>query len=272
MNGGAVSSRDHQLPSALESAHEIIRRATGKRLAVFLDYDGTLTPIVPRPELATLSEDMRLALRSLAAACTVGIISGRDRADVERLVGLDSLVYAGSHGFDIAGAGGRHLLYEAGTPFLADLDGAERTLADVLSQVPGTLIERKNFSVAVHYRLVRPEHQEAVDATVNAVASQHPNLRTKGGKKVYELLPRIDWDKGKAVLWLLRTLDLEPPKGLPLYLGDDLTDEDAFTALQGLGVGIVVGELSRQTAARYALRDTNEVRLFLEQVVSLIEE
>src|ERR1700745_4370152 len=92
------------IPSALENVHEIAR--SGKQLAVFLDYDGTLTPIVRHPEDAWLSDSMQQTLRSLAARMPVAILSGRDLDDVRGRVLVDGIVYAGSHGFDIAGAGG----------------------------------------------------------------------------------------------------------------------------------------------------------------------
>src|SRR6478752_5155364 len=109
------------IPSALEHIQEIGRR--GDRLAVFLDYDGTLAPIVSHPEEASLSESMRRTLRSLAARLPVAILSGRDLADVRGRVLVDGIVYAGSHGFDIAGAGG--LRRELGVAYLAVLDAAE---------------------------------------------------------------------------------------------------------------------------------------------------
>ncbi len=132
------------LPSALTRSAEILKRANGKGIIVFLDYDGTLTLIVDRPELAILSEDMRLTLKALADLCPVGIISGRDRSDVERLVGLDSLFFAGNHGFDIAGPRGLEIHHEKGEQFLPALDQAETELHDHLASVRGVLVERKN--------------------------------------------------------------------------------------------------------------------------------
>ncbi len=103
-----------ELPDALEHRDEIARRLAGKRLAVFLDYDGTLTPIVARPDLAVLSEAMRQVVRDLAGRCTVAIVSGRDREDVQKLVALDQLIYAGDHGFDISGPAGLSIRKDAG--------------------------------------------------------------------------------------------------------------------------------------------------------------
>src|SRR6266542_634681 len=96
------------------------------------------------------------------------------------------------------------------------------------------------------------------------------SLRKIDGKKVYELLPNIDWDKGKAVLWLLEKLGLEHPNTRPIYIGDDRTDEDAFRALEQRGVGILVSEEPRVTAASYSLRDPSEVERFLSELIATL--
>src|SRR5216117_2181391 len=120
------------IPSALEHVQEIA--SPNHRVAVFLDYDGTLTPIVRHPEDAWLSESMRHVLRELAARVSIAILSGRDLDDVRRRVDLDGIVYAGSHGFDIAGPGFRR---ELGTDYLADLDAAEKELYQPLDEISG---------------------------------------------------------------------------------------------------------------------------------------
>ena len=140
-----------ELVSALDRWEELLPRLREQRPAVFLDYDGTLTPIVARPELAVLSETMRRTLRTLAARCPVAIVSGRDRGDVRSLVGIEGLIYAGSHGFDITGMG---LRYEHGHGFVASLDRAEQELLGALSGIDGARVERKKFAIAVHFREV----------------------------------------------------------------------------------------------------------------------
>jgi alpha,alpha-trehalase len=254
------------LPSALDHVQEIVD-ARQHGLAVFLDYDGTLSPIVSRPEQAVLSDSMRAVLRALATKLPVAILSGRDLEDVRRRVGIDAIVYAGSHGFDIAGPRGLHK--QMATEFLPDLDTAEKELHDVLDGIPGALVERKRFSIAAHYRNVNQNCVSEVQRLVDAAAARHPELRRIDGKKVYELLPDVDWDKGKALLWLLRTLDLEGANVRPIYIGDDRTDEDAFRVLElkQRGVGIIVTEHPRQTAARYMLTDSSEVELFLRSLI-----
>jgi trehalose 6-phosphate phosphatase len=250
------------IPSALEHVQEIAR--SGDRLAVFLDYDGTLTPIVSHPEDAWLSESMQQTLRSLAARVPVAILSGRDLDDVRGRVLVDGIVYAGSHGFDIAGAGG--LRRELGAASLPVLDTAETELREALDEIPGAQLERKHFSVAAHYRNVNESDAFRVAQAVDTVAARHRELRRMDGKKVYELLPDIDWNKGKAVLWLLETLGLERGKVLPIYVGDDRTDEDAFSALEKRGVAILVSEQPQVTAASYWLHNPEEVEEFLQKI------
>ncbi len=262
----AEPRRLRSLPSALTEVDAILHLAAHRRLVVFLDYDGTLTPIVSRPAEAVLSNSIRQTLERLARHVPVAIISGRDRVDVERLVGLRHLYYAGSHGFDIAGPEGGRIRHELATDYLPDLERAESRLRTLLSDVPGAWVERKKFSVAVHYRQVAEQDQQAVSRAVDDVMAGAPALRKKGGKKIYELQPAIDWDKGKAVLWLLGAMRLAQPDVHPIYIGDDVTDEDAFRALAVVGTGIVVGDEDRATAARYALRTPEEVERFLERL------
>lgn len=252
------------IPSALEHIQEIERR--GHRLAVFLDYDGTLTPIVSHPEDASLSDSMRQTLRSLAARLPVAILSGRDLHDVRARVLVDGIVYAGSHGFDIAGAG--ELRRAIGDAYLPVLEAAENELREALDDIAGAQLERKHFSVAAHYRNVKETEAARVARAVDTVAVKHSELRTIHGKKVYELLPDIDWNKGKAVLWLLKTVELERGKVLPIYIGDDLTDEDAFRVLENRGVGILVSENPQATAANYHLNNPEEVERFLEELIA----
>jgi trehalose-phosphatase len=291
------SALDHlpHLFGALDAVGE--RQALPARLrrlrpALFLDYDGTLTPIVERPEDAALPEATREVVRRLAGRFPVIVVSGRGREDVARRVGLPELVYAGSHGFDIQGPGLRHAPARDAEPAIrAVTAGLERRLAGI----PGAQVEPKRFTVAVHYRRVPEARVAAVEAAVDAELAAHPELRKAGGKKVWELRPGLDWDKGKAVLWLLRALGLasSPGRGgergasveyVPIYIGDDETDEDAFRALAerpgGLedpsgsnrgGIGVLVAEEERETAASYRLRDPDEVRELLARLADLPE-
>ena len=267
--GGATVTRQPQesadpaalrLPSALAAVAEIGRQLQQKDAIIFLDYDGTLTPIVVRPDMAVLAEPVRDTLMALANRWPVAIVSGRDRADVQRLVGIEHLIYAGSHGFDIRGPG---LRSEHGASFLVDLDRVEQELRRALALYGGALLERKRFSLAVHVRGLAPSAAMAVESAVDAALGNCPRLRKGTGKMVFELLPRLDWNKGRAVLHILETLCPAGTAPLPIYIGDDRTDEDAFAVLAGRGIGILVAESPRDTAAYYTLRNPAEVRCFL---------
>lgn len=269
---GVASSDGTWAVPSLPPAHsdELWSSIGDRQPAVFLDYDGTLTPIVEHPDLATLDADTRVALEQLAATTTVAILSGRDVADVIDKIGVDGIFYAGSHGFDIrspdgGAVGGDLSRFDA---FLPELDATERELRSQLADVPGSNVERKRFAIAVHYRQVPESHHQTVADVVERVAPDHPTLRVAGGKMIFELRPDIEWDKGTALDWLLDEMGLDRPDVLPIYIGDDVTDEDAFRALEGRGIGIVVGREARTSRATFALDDTDEVREFLDELRS----
>jgi alpha,alpha-trehalase len=254
------------IPSALEHIQEITGR-TG-RLAIFLDYDGTLTPIVSHPEKALLPNSVRQTIRELGAHAPVAILSGRDLDDVRQRVNIDTIIYAGSHGFDISGPGG--LRKQVAAEFLPNLDLAETEVEEALAGIPGARVERKRFSIAAHYRNTKESDLPELERAVSEVAARHPELRTIAAKKVYELQPNIDWDKGRALMWLLESLRFDRQEVFPIYIGDDLTDEDAFRALQERGVGILVSEQGPATAASYSLSDPTEVQRFLRELVTFL--
>lgn len=260
------------LPCALERLDEIMASLADRDAAFFLDYDGTLTPIVARPDLAVLSEAMRDTLGRLARYAIVAVVSGRDLHDVRERVDLPGLYYAGSHGFDIAGPSGTHIENQQGVEYLPFLDRAEAMLRRRLSNVEGCLVERKRFSVAVHYRQVADGALPRVDRAVCDTATSFPELRRSEGKMIYELQPDIDWDKGKAVAWLMDVLQLDAHTALPLYLGDDVTDEDAFQTLATRGIGIVVAEQPSRSNARYLLHNPGEVKAFLGALASRLKQ
>ncbi|WP_242919379.1 trehalose-phosphatase [Pontibacter liquoris] len=268
--GVAVQKQDaNELPSALSNVPALLQ---GKKPAVFLDYDGCLSPIVKDPTKAILSSHMRETLQQLAEVCLVAVVSGRDRADVKQLVHLDNLYYAGSHGFDISGPNNMHTEPGGAKAALSALDEAYKELNEKLQEAEGVLVERKRYAIAVHYRNVPDEQVEQVLRVTNEVIANHPELKKGPGKKVLELKPNLDWHKGKAVEWLLRELELNQPGIVPLYIGDDLTDEDAFATLQGRGIGIMVGEHDEQTAAAYRLEDVEEVQAFLKSLTHTIRQ
>ncbi len=247
-------------------AEGILRSLDGRRLVVLLDYDGTLSPIAPRPEDALLPAATREVLHRLGVRWLTAVISGRSLADVRSLVGLDHVLYAGNHGLEIEGPAGSGIRRNLAEDFVPDVAAAAAELDAALADVDGSLVEDKRYSLSVHYRLVAPEQVSAVEAAVDAAVARHPKLRKRLGKKVLELRPGLDWDKGKAVRWLLDTLDDQGAGLLPVYVGDDVTDEDAFVELVDDGVGVLVSEDARETAATHRILNTEDARRFLARL------
>ncbi len=257
-----------ETPNALDALPDFARRLGTMRLVVFLDYDGTLTPIVDRPELAVLSDHMRATLTTLGRHCPTAIISGRSLDDVKALVGIEELFYTGNHGFELEVPGSRARQHRGGE-HLATIARAARSLEPLIAPIDGAFIENKQYSLSVHYRLAPADRVAEIKAFVDEAVAELPLLRTHQGKMVFEIRPRIEWDKGKAVQWLLEALDLDTEDVLPIYIGDDVTDEDAFRTVLPRGIGVIVANERRPTAAMYTLRDTAEVREFLERLAKL---
>src|SRR5690348_12878087 len=162
------------LPHALGESEALAQRFAGKRPAVFLDYDGTLTPIRDRPEDAVISDSMREAVRRLAERVLVVVVSGRDRQVVQQLMGLDNLIVAGDHGFDIWSPAGGSIQHEEGASFKGLLREVEAKLRAELATIPGALVEHKESTVAVHFRLVAQEQRPLVKKIVGTLLSEHP--------------------------------------------------------------------------------------------------
>lgn len=260
-----ISLTPKKLPSALQEFQSITQTLKNRKCMLCLDYDGTLTPIVGKPEDAKLSDEMRSAIDQLSSKMTVSIISGRDREEVQKLVGLGNLFYAGSHGFDIHGPNGIDLIHSEAQRCLPSLDKAEVALRE-LSDIQGILIERKKFAIAIHYRLVDVKYFPDIESKARQLASHYHDLRMTLGKKIFELRPNVDWHKGKAVTWLKQKLLPNVTSGI-IYLGDDITDEDAFKELLLTGdIGILIGDHKENTMARYQLNDIQEVYTFLEKL------
>ncbi len=221
--------------------------------AVFFDFDGTLSDIVDDPDAARPVAGAVEALAALAAQCPVAVLSGRDLADVRTRVGLDGIWYAGSHGFELIGPDGAHHQNDAAVDAVLVLAAAAGSLHEQLGAIPGIMVEHKRFAVAVHYRNAARDRVGEVLAAVRETGRRR-GLRVTTGREVIELRPEIDWDKGRTLHWLL---DRMTGVKTPLFLGDDITDEDAFDAVAELsGAGIVVrhnDDGDRATAARYGL-------------------
>jgi trehalose 6-phosphate phosphatase len=254
-----------------EQASVLTRLAASRTLLAF-DFDGTLAPIVPHPDDAALDPTTREALRGLAARCRIAIVSGRERTDVERRVAIEGLWYAGSHGFDIRGPAGETFTPPAaGGPALDELDQAESRLRRELGELPGIVIERKRFGLTAHYRMSPVPVAERALQLVRSIARESPHLAAHPGERVIELRPDVRWDKGRAVDHLLEVW--RPGDAfIPIYLGDGLTDEDAFGALAGRGLSVLVGAPLRPTRAQLRLADPAEVGVFLAELRAWLDQ
>ena len=262
----AGDRRMSELPDGLQALDLTPERPP----AVFFDFDGTLSEIVDNPDSARLTDGAADALTSLSVQCPVAILSGRDLADVRQRIGLPGLWYAGSHGFELTGPDGAHHQNAEAAESIPVLAEAAAALADQLDDIPGVVVEHKRFGVAVHYRNAARDHIGHVAAAVRG-AGRRAELRVTTGREVIELRPDVDWDKGKTLQWVLDYIRDEEGHSplLPIYLGDDITDEDAFDAVADDGIAILVrhsDDGDRATAARYALDNPDRVREFTERL------
>uniref|UniRef100_A0A7N1A3Y9 Trehalose 6-phosphate phosphatase n=1 Tax=Kalanchoe fedtschenkoi TaxID=63787 RepID=A0A7N1A3Y9_KALFE len=267
-----------QHPSALDMFEQIITASKGKQIVMFLDYDGTLSPIVDDPDRAFMSDAMRATVRQLARHFPTAIVSGRCLDKVFRFVKLAELYYAGSHGMDIKGPAtgsecdnkGTSVVFQAASEFVPMIDQVYKALVERTSSIPGANVEHNKFCVSVHFRCVDEKRWSEIAQGVGTVLKDYPKLRLSQGRKVLEIRPTIKWDKGRALEFLLESLGLaDCPDVFPVYIGDDRTDEDAFKVLRerGQGCGILVSKNPKETYATYSLQEPSEVMSFLQRLV-----
>jgi len=256
------------MKNLLKAWPRLARRTAGGHLLLLLDYDGTLTPIRGTPVKAVLSARMNKTLLNLAKTpgITLGIVTGRDLRDVKKLVGLSGLIYAANHGFKITG-GGINFTAEVSPAARKALDDFGEELAEKTRGIKGVLIEKKKFSIALHYRLVGGGDLPSLKTVFRKLvkARGQCGLEVRPGKKTIEIMPAANCDKGKAVLHILRRTEKRMRKVTVIYIGDDKTDETAFRALAGTGITVKVGG-SRTASAGYFLADTDAVLEFLRNV------
>ncbi|XP_047065918.1 probable trehalose-phosphate phosphatase 1 isoform X3 [Lolium rigidum] len=257
----------------------------GKKIALFLDYDGTLSPIVNDPEKAFMSPEMRTAVKNVAKFCPTAIVSGRSREKVFEFVKLKELYYAGSHGMDILVSSAdsesktnndkETKLFQPASEFLPMISEVYKSLVEATRSIKGANVENNKFCVSVHFRNVDKKDWKLVTEIVDNVLKAFPRLKLTTGRKVLEIRPVIDWDKGNAVEFLLQLLQLDDPESvLSIYIGDDQTDEDAFKLLRkrNYGFGILISQVPKETEAFYSLRAPSEVMEFLNSLVRWKEQ
>ncbi|HUL99598.1 MAG TPA: trehalose-phosphatase [Mycobacterium sp.] len=259
--------RMSEIPDALDSYRKLTDVLDDHRPAVCLDFDGTLSAIVRDPDSAQLVGGAAEALARLAQRCPVAILSGRDLADIHNRVGVPGLWYAGSHGFESIAPDGSYRQNDDAAAAVPVLERAAAELRETLAHIKGTRVEHKRFAVAVHYRDVAAEDVGEVAASTHRVG-RRDHLRVTNGRKVVELRPDVDWNKGTTLDWIRGQIETSQ-KVLPIYIGDDLTDEDGFDAVKADGIGILVRHSEdgdRRSAASFTLEDPDRVRAFLDRV------
>jgi trehalose 6-phosphate phosphatase len=235
------------------------------RLAVFLDFDGTLTRIRRRPASVRLSARVRAVLALLISrGHLVGIVSGRALGDIEARVGVRCAWYVGDQGFLLKSPNG-HTVVLASRGERTRLMRVARALRIRLARVPGVTVEAKLATLTVHYRGASRPSRLAARRAVFAIVTQTSGLRLLRGKRIWEVLPASPFGKARAVAFILRLArsDTPPRRWLPIYIGDDVADEQVFSGWRGLSVA--VGRRHR-TAARYYVRSPAEVRSVLESL------
>jgi trehalose 6-phosphate phosphatase len=231
---------------------------------LLLDFDGTVAPIAPVPDEATLPRNTKSILRRISRSrrTTLAVVSGRTVADLRRLVGLRKVTYIGNHGLE-TWWNGRHSEVTVPRFSRQAMVRLRPRLESLLTDFRGALMEDKRSSICVHYRLVNARRAALLKAAIRREVipfKQSGGLKLMGGKRILEIRPNLRWTKGDACLALMRQMRRRPV--LPIYIGDDRTDEDAFEALSS-GVTIRVG-LHRRSRATYYVRNIGEVITFLE--------
>lgn len=245
---------------------ERIRKS--RHLLLLLDYDGTLAPIAPVPEEARLPPATKSVLRRLSHSpkVSVALISGRALAELRQLVGLRGLTYIGNHGLEFWREGERTVL-DIPQSSREALDQILPRLAKLVSDVPGAQLENKGLAVSLHYRQVPRDESRRLKLAFRRIVLPFVRagaLTLLNGKMVIEVRPGLNWTKGDAALWLMRRMRRRPL--LPIYIGDDQTDEDAFRALsRGITIRVDTHENSK---AKYYVRGVPEVVVFLERMTA----
>lgn len=257
----SIAEQTHHSAEVFSNLEEIERRvASSARIALFLDFDGTLSKIVPTPGDAELDPKIRSILKSLIARSdfNVSIVSGRALADVRQRACLTNVIYVGNHGLEIESDSICFREPEA-EALRRELRCLSLQLKLALSDTDGLEIEDKGLTLSVHYRRVTEHLQDWVRRVAFGTVDRFPAFHCREGKMVLEVKPQVNWHKGYAVKWIAR--EILPASSLPIYIGDDVTDEDAFAALPD-GITIRVGEAA-ETHAQYSLSDVHAVGQFL---------
>lgn len=249
---------------------KILKKLEGKRnVILFLDYDGTLVPIKKKPELARLHPLRRKLLEKISKKVPVSIVSGRSLSEIKKLVKLKGISLIGNHGYEIL-FNEKIWIHPEATKLKRILGKTLRKIMERSKNLKGVLIEDKGLSGSVHFRLLKPGLEETIKKTVEEeVQKTDGKVEIRKGKKVLEIRPNIDWDKGKGVEKLISLLNLKD-EFLKIYIGDDETDEDVFRVLKESDISILVGK-KRGSIAKFRLKNVEEVWLFIKKLPKILK-
>ncbi|MBI4708078.1 MAG: trehalose-phosphatase [Candidatus Omnitrophica bacterium] len=250
----------------------LLKKIKSVPIFLFLDFDGTLAEIVALPSKARLAKKTKELLDRLALKkdFKIAVISGRSLKDIKKRVGIKNIIYAGNHGLEIEGPKIKYIFSVAGQ-YRKLLLKIKSDLEERLSKFKGVLIEDKGLSLSLHFRMIHKELVSKIKTIFHEATITYNvkgQIKVSPGKKVLEIRPNVDWDKGKVVLWLLarQVFSLKGKPVVPVYIGDDLTDEDAFRALKNKGITIAIGRKKRSFADYYLL-NSREVPILLKKIL-----
>jgi trehalose 6-phosphate phosphatase len=242
-----------------------------RAILLMCDFDGTLTPIHGDPGKCVLLPNIRNQLEMIvhSGKSHVAILSGRSLSDIQKRVPIKNIYHAGNHGLEISGPNIKYVHPKA-LAAKTIIDKIRGSVEKEIADIEGILIEKKKFSFTLHYRMANKADGAFVRKTFYKIISENTQEQTVAilkGKKVLELTPNVSWDKGKAALLIIRHLE---KTCLPIYIGDDVTDESAFKALSEGGITIRVG-ISKKTAAQYYLKNQRESLQFLHYIHEMVK-
>ncbi len=247
----------------------LFRERLHTKPTLFFDYDGTLTPIVARPERAYMSYDIHELLKILTRFYRIVVISGRTLKDVMERVDIENIIYAGNHGMEIYSKWFT-MVYDFGGTVKILLKRLCEEMKTLAGRYRGAIVEDKGFTLSLHYRLVDIREAERLVKDARAILKPFEDrgqIRITGGKKVLEVRPPSTWNKGSAVRWLMERPLLKGT--IPLYVGDDVTDIDAFMAIGNGGITISVGKM--QDVAHFYLKSQAEVKKLMGYLKEIAE-
>ncbi|MBI2019789.1 trehalose-phosphatase [Candidatus Daviesbacteria bacterium] len=240
---------------------------------ILLDFDGTLAPIVKRPDQAKLPPETKQILLNLSKNQNfyLGIISGRELSDIKAKIGIPNIIYAGNHGLQ-GNFFGKKFLHPAAEKAVPVIKKIRLKTKQIAEKYGGVLIEDKKIALGFHYRMAEQSKAKEIKSALDEVIK--PFLDNKlisqvSGKKEVDILPKAEWNKGDFAKLIMGEI-YSKTKSHPVVvvIGDDTTDENAFGDFKN-DITVVVGKNSK-SQAKYYLKNINDVSIFLKKINGLL--